>query len=102
MIAMRHTTVDIPRTVRVNPLLTFGIPAAERLATFSRNKLMYPKIGAFKIVEILPSTVSMDKDGISNTVSIDHTPLVPTLISINDIGYNVNSDKKSGLPTDPI
>lgn len=40
------------------------VPAAEQLAADLYSKLMCPKIGPFGIVEILPSTVTIDRDGI--------------------------------------
>lgn len=58
-----------------SPITNF---APKWLATDSSNKLMSPTNGPFKMVEISPIAVTVDKDGISNTVLSDRTKLAPT------------------------
>lgn len=51
--------------------------SAERLDTESYNRLMSRKTAPSKIIEILPTTITIDIDGIGDTVLID----LPTMAS---------------------
>lgn len=53
---------------------------AQLLATESYNKLMPPETGPLKLIEFLRTsiTITIDEDGIQNSVSIDLATLVPT------------------------
>lgn len=49
----------------------------EHLATESFNKLMPLEPGPFKVVEVSPTTVTIDEDGIHDTVRIVRPTLAP-------------------------
>lgn len=49
------------------------------LATESNNKLLSVKTGTSRIIQILPTTVTTDKDSIRNTVSVYRATVAPTL-----------------------
>lgn len=46
-------------------------PAPENLANALYNKLMPRQTGPFKIIEVSPTTLKIDDDGIQMTVSVD-------------------------------
>lgn len=73
--------------------------AAERLATLSYNKLMFSKTGSFKNVELLRTTATTDKDGISNIVSIGPVTLPTTLNTIQAVVDHTNNEDGDGLQT---
>lgn len=52
--------------------------AAKGLVTKSYNKLLSVKTGPFKVVEVSPTTVPIDEDGIYNTVSVDRSTVALT------------------------
>lgn len=64
----------------------------------SYSKLLYPKTGPFRIVEIFQSTETMDEDGISNSVFIDDITLASTLIIVQDVIDDPNNGNRHGLP----
>lgn len=76
--------------------------AAEQLAIYLYSKLMSPKIGSFIIVDILPNTVTIDEDGLSNTVSIDRVTFRTTLVTVQNVKDNAHNGNKGGLQTDAI
>lgn len=60
---------------------------------------MSHKVGPFRVVNISPSTVTIDNDCISNTMSIHPVTLLPTLISVQDAMNDENTGNKDELPT---
>lgn len=63
---------------------------------------MCPKIGPFKIVKMLASTRTIDKDDVSVTVYYDSVALTPTPITIQHVVDNANNCHKDRFPTDAI
>lgn len=54
------------------------ISSAECLTTASYNQLMPSKTGHFQVVRVSPTTITIDQDGIRNTVSINRSTLAPS------------------------
>lgn len=52
--------------------------APERLATDSYSKLMPPETVPFKILKLSPTTVTIDEDGVRNSISINQATLAPS------------------------
>lgn len=50
----------------------------ERLSAESYNKLMHTKPGPFKVIEVSQTTITIDEDGIQNTICIHGAPLAPS------------------------
>lgn len=46
---------------------------------------MYPKSGSCWFIEVSPSTVSIDKNGLQNTVSLDWAPLQETPTNAHEL-----------------
>lgn len=63
---------------------------------------MSPEAGPFRVLQTLPSTGTINNDGISNTVSIDCTTLAPTPINFQDVLRNSSSGTWDRLPIDPM
>lgn len=63
----------------------------------SHRKLMSPEIVAFRFVEISPSTITINEDGMSNTVSIDGVTLRLTLIAVQDVLDDASNRNEDGL-----
>lgn len=52
--------------------------AAAHLQDASYNKLGPPKTWYFKFIEVSPTTITIGKDGIPKTTSVDQATLVPS------------------------
>lgn len=63
---------------------------------------MTPQTGPTRIVQILPATITIDEDGISNTVSMDCLKWESTLMAIQDGMDDANHCDKHGLPTEAV
>lgn len=50
---------------------------AERLTTMLCSKILFIRPGLFGVVEVMPTPMTIDEDGIRNTVSVDHATVVP-------------------------
>lgn len=74
--------------------LPMKVSATKRLATVLYRESGSQSIGQFSIVKISSCTVTIDEDGIWNTVSVDHATLAPTLITVQDIIDNANNGNK--------
>lgn len=82
------------------PLLTsFG---TERLASDSYGKLMLSEVGPFRVGEGSPSTVTIDGDGRSNSVSIYCMKFAPTPTTLQHVMKGDNKGNKDELPTSPM
>lgn len=81
------------------PMIT---SAAKRLAINSYSRVMSPNGGQFRTVEISPSIVTMNGDGISTTVWTDQVTLGPPLIKIPDVKDDANSGHKDSLLIDAM
>lgn len=63
---------------------------------------MFNKAGPLRVVEVSPSTVTINENGLSSTVSIDHLMLAPTPITVQDVISNANNGNKHELRTGAV
>lgn len=67
--------------------------AEERLVTASYSKLLFLKTGPFRLIEVMPTTVTIDKDGTRNTVPVDWAPVAPAANKTPTEDQRMQSDK---------
>ena len=73
---LHHNTTSVKWCTSISPTHISPLAAkmsieSEKLTQRKRYKLMFKKTGPFKIVATNPHTVTIDEDGLHNTVSID-------------------------------
>lgn len=90
---VQHSTVRLHRSPKNTNL------CCSRLATDFHSKVMSPKVGPFRVIEVSPRTVTIDEDGILNTVSSNHVTLAPTRTTVQEKRNNANNGNKAELPT---
>lgn len=69
---------------------------------FIQQRIVPQNAGPFRVVEVLPSTLTFHRDGIANTVSIYRLTLAPTLIPVQHIMNGANNGNIDQLPTGPM
>lgn len=73
--------------------------AGEILAPDSYSEVVSLKGDPFRVVKVLPSTVTIDKDGISDTVLIYRLALAPTRTTVQNVMNNSINRSRDDQPT---
>lgn len=87
------------RLLSTKPQATNAL-TAEWLATRPYRKSALPKLGSFKIVETSSSTLVMDEEDVSITVSMDLGLSILALENVQDVLKNIYNSNETGLTTD--
>lgn len=74
---------NVPKTFTAGQYISLDRPpmttsTADRMMTESYSKLMPPKTRRFKIIEVSPTPIRIEEDGVWATVSIDQATLSPS------------------------